>query len=104
MAASVDVLKVEIVGLWAAIVRVVPDANAPAGGKYACVDSSGHVHLVLDVRSAAGTIAGSVSIADASACGFYGWLELIDLIDRAVEVPGGVPERSSREGGPGELG
>jgi hypothetical protein len=39
---------------------------------------------VLEIETAAGTISGQLAIEDAPARSFYGWLELIDRLERAT--------------------
>jgi hypothetical protein len=39
---------------------------------------------VVELRRAEETVAGTVSVAGAEATGFYGWLELIGLLERAA--------------------
>lgn len=44
----------------------------------------GAVRVVLEIETAAGTISGQLAIEDAPARSFYGWLELIDRLERAT--------------------
>lgn len=42
------------------------------------------VHAVLELRQSATTIAGTVRVDGAGAAEFYGWLELIAVLDGAA--------------------
>jgi hypothetical protein len=52
---------------------------------------AGPVHVVLEMEPTAGTIRGRLSVADAAPVGFYGWLELIDRLDRAAPATREAP-------------
>jgi hypothetical protein len=49
-------------------------------------DSS--VHVVVDLERCAETISGQITVAGAETTAFFGWLELIDRLERAVEDHG----------------
>jgi hypothetical protein len=44
----------------------------------------GPVQVVVELGRTGSTISGRVAVADAPATGFFGWLELIDRLERAV--------------------
>jgi hypothetical protein len=43
------------------------------------------VRVVLEIEHEEGTISGRVAVAGVQASAFYGWLELIDQLERAVD-------------------
>jgi hypothetical protein len=58
------------------------------------------VHLSLETEHSSGTISGQIRVENGSATGFFGWLELIDQLERVAGRPGERP--SARDIDPGE--
>lgn len=52
--------------------------------------------MVLEIRRTQATVSGRLAVDGAPASGFYGWLELIDELDRAW-VPQSLEEGSCPE-------
>ena len=46
--------------------------------------TAGAVQVRIELRPAGETISGTVAIGDNAPTGFFGWLELIDLLHRAA--------------------
>jgi hypothetical protein len=42
------------------------------------------VQVVVEMEPTGKTISGRISVEDAPPCGFFGWLELIDCLERAA--------------------
>jgi hypothetical protein len=59
------------------------------------------VRVVLEIQRTRRTISGQVAVDGAQASGFYGWLELIDELERASDLTtrgeGNDPLRDERE-------
>jgi hypothetical protein len=51
------------------------------------------VRVVLEIRRTRRTISGSLAVDGAPANGFYGWLELIDELERAADPPSSEARR-----------
>ena len=51
------------------------------------------VQVVLEMEPAEATISGRISVEGASPTGFFGWLELIDRLDRAARQAADAPQR-----------
>ena len=45
------------------------------------------VRVVLEIRRTRPTVSGQLAVDGAPASGFYGWLELIDELERAAHLP-----------------
>lgn len=54
------------------------------------------VHVVLDIERTEDTISGHVAAEDAPASGFFGWLELLDRLERAAGALGPQSESGRR--------
>jgi hypothetical protein len=52
----------------------------------------GPVRVVVELERTGSTISGEVAVAGAPAAAFFGWLELIDRLERAIG------DRDDREG------
>jgi hypothetical protein len=48
------------------------------------MDVNGPVQVVVEMESTGSTISGQISIEGAPPSGFFGWLELIDRLERAA--------------------
>jgi hypothetical protein len=57
------------------------------------VSTSESVNVQLEVRHTADTVSGRLAVEGAAASDFYGWLELINVLERAVNSDGAQPER-----------
>lgn len=57
------------------------------------------LQVVVDLEQTAETVKGQITIAGAASATFFGWLELIDRLDRAVERHGGCGQIESTTGG-----
>jgi hypothetical protein len=55
--------------------------------------------VVVDLEQTDETVKGHITIAGAAAVAFFGWLELIDRLDRAVERHCGPGQTGSTTGG-----
>jgi len=75
--------------------------GACAIGTIADVSAPEPVRVMLEIERGQRTISGWVAIDGAPASGFYGWLELIDQLERASTRSGGrAPcERGGEQGG-----
>jgi hypothetical protein len=51
------------------------------------VNTQSSVQVKIDLHHAGETISGSVAVGDSPPTGFFGWLELIDLLHRAASEP-----------------
>jgi hypothetical protein len=51
------------------------------------VSSAERIRAVIEIERGERTISGQVAINDTPATGFFGWLELIDLLERAAPSP-----------------
>jgi hypothetical protein len=58
------------------------------------------VHVALDIERIDGTISGRLAFGGTRVVRFYGWLELIDRIERAL-APHGQPAGASERPGQG---
>ena len=61
------------------------------------MSSAGPVQVVVDLERHAQTISGQITVPGACPTAFFGWLELIDRLERAVEDHG-----DRRPPGPGQ--
>jgi hypothetical protein len=50
------------------------------------VSTHGTVQVKIEFHHAGETISGSVAVGDSPPTGFFGWLELIDLLHRAAST------------------
>lgn len=57
-------------------------------GQALIVSSHGSVQVKIELHHAGETISGSVAVGDSPPTGFFGWLELIDLLHRAASETG----------------
>ena len=55
--------------------------------------------MVVDLEQTDETVKGHITVAGASSTEFFGWLELIDRLDRAVERHCGQRQAGSTIGG-----
>ena len=55
------------------------------------------VRVTIDVERSNDTISGRLSTAGAAPAPFYGWLELIDHLERAIAPSSPLRERDIRE-------
>jgi hypothetical protein len=62
---------------------VPPDVRASRGRNDRGVIRHEPVQVVLEIERGQGTIRGRLAIDGAPASGFYGWLELVDELERA---------------------
>jgi hypothetical protein len=46
------------------------------------------VHVVLEIERSSDTISGRLAVGSGAPSRFYGWLELIDRLERSVNPPG----------------
>jgi hypothetical protein len=67
----------------------------------ASVGTAERIRAVIEIERAERTISGQVMINGAPARGFFGWLELIDLLERATS-PSAAPRGAGEDSeGPG---
>jgi len=64
------------------------------------VAASEPVRVMVEIDSEAETISGLLTVEGAPAATFYGWLELIDRLERATSPTGAEPDPAP--GSPGE--
>jgi len=57
------------------------------------------LHVVVDLEQTDDTVKGHITVAGAASTEFFGWLELIDRLDRAVERHCGPTQAGSTTGG-----
>jgi len=57
------------------------------------------LHVVVDIEQTDETVKGLITVAGAATSEFFGWLELIDRLDRAVERHCGPRQAGSTTGG-----
>lgn len=57
------------------------------------------LHVVVDLEQTDETVKGHITVAGAATTEFFGWLELIDRLDRAVERHCGPRQAGSTTGG-----
>lgn len=57
------------------------------------------LQVVVDLEQTDETVKGHITVAGASSTEFFGWLELIDRLDRAVERHCGQTQAGSTIGG-----
>jgi hypothetical protein len=57
------------------------------------------LHVVVDLEQTDETVKGHITFAGAATTEFFGWLELIDRLDRAVERHCGPRQVGSTTGG-----
>jgi hypothetical protein len=57
--------------------------------------------VVIDIVQTTDTVSGRFAVGDRAATEFFGWLELIDRLDRAVERHWSSREARSTPGGSG---
>ena len=50
------------------------------------MNTHGNVQVKIEFHHAGETISGSVAVGDSPPTGFFGWLELIDLLHRAAST------------------
>ena len=55
------------------------------------VSTAERIRAVIDIERGESTIRGRLAINDAPARGFFGWLELIDLLERATSPSAAPP-------------
>jgi hypothetical protein len=63
-------------------------------GTLVAMSTSKPLQVVVDLEQTDETVKGHITVAGAPTTAFFGWLELIDRLDRAVQNHCG-PERSS---------
>ena len=56
------------------------------------------LQVVVDLEQTAETVKGQITVAGAASTAFFGWLELIDRLDRAVEHHCGPRQAGSTTG------
>lgn len=56
------------------------------------------LQVVVDLEQTGVTVKGQITIAGAASTAFFGWLELIDRLDRAVERHCGSRQAESTTG------
>jgi hypothetical protein len=61
------------------------------GGDARAVGTAERIRAVIEIERAERTISGQLTINDAPARGFFGWLELIDLLERASSPSAAPP-------------
>ena len=57
------------------------------------------LQVVVDLEQTDETVKGHITVAGAASTEFFGWLELIDRLDRAVERHCGPRQAGSTTGG-----
>jgi hypothetical protein len=60
--------------------------SRPRGATLCGVSNRESVRVSLELRPAQNTIAGELAVEDAAATDFYGWLELIELLEHAAQT------------------
>ena len=55
------------------------------------VSTAERIRAVIEIERGERTISGQLAINDAPAKGFFGWLELIDLLERATSPSAAPP-------------
>ena len=71
----------------------------PARVRLTAMSHSEPLQVVVDLEQTAETVKGQITIAGAATTEFFGWLELIDRLDRAVERHCGPRQAGSTTGG-----
>jgi hypothetical protein len=59
------------------------------------MESEPPVRVLVEIQHTGKTVTGQVAVEGASASGFFGWLELIDRLERAAG--GGLPDSSPEQ-------
>jgi hypothetical protein len=72
--------------------------GTPFRSRSLTVSNTEPLQVVVDLEQAADTVKGHITIAGAASTAFFGWLELIDRLDRAVERHGGPREAAPTTG------
>ena len=67
------------------------------GRKLTAVSVQPPVRVVLEIVRTSRTISGKLAIDGASTCCFYGWLELLDALERVADI--GIDRRQAVDGG-----
>jgi hypothetical protein len=65
------------------------------------VDTNERVRVVVELQPVADTIRGQIVVEDAPAIDFFGWLELIDRLQRAASAATPGPAEDPNRVGPG---
>ncbi|HEX4008360.1 MAG TPA: hypothetical protein VHX62_00040 [Solirubrobacteraceae bacterium] len=47
--------------------------------------------MIVDIERTATTISGQIAVSDGAPVDFFGWLDLIDRLERAAGLPGAGP-------------
>jgi hypothetical protein len=66
-----------------------------------CMSPGEPLQVVVDIERTDATVMGQITVAGTAATAFFGWLELIDRLDRAVERHWSSREARSTPGGSG---
>ena len=70
----------------------------PVRVRLTAMSHSEPLQVVVDLEQTAETVKGQVTIGGAASTAFFGWLELIDRLDRAVERHSGSGQAESMTG------
>lgn len=62
------------------------------------MNKSDPLQVVVDLEQTEETVKGRITIAGSASTAFFGWLELIDRLDRAIERHRGSSRAESRAG------
>jgi hypothetical protein len=63
-------------------------------GTVAGMSTSRGMRVIVDIERTATTVSGQIAVSDGTPVAFFGWLDLIDRLERAAGLPGpgpGVP-------------
>ncbi len=63
-----------------------PDAPGRSGVTLIAMSLSEPLQVVVDLEQTDETVKGQITVAGAATTAFFGWLELIDRLDRAVKT------------------
>jgi len=67
------------------------------------VATSDPVRVIVEIQRADDTVSGQLTVDGHATAGFFGWLELIDLLRRASDASGS-PAAIAANGGDGSVG